>query len=175
MRPNRTMTSRSIHARCDRRGVSLLTVLCSLSFVALVAIIAIPMFFGRHTITLDNACKLLSRDLRALQNRAALEKQTMQLAFDVDGWVATDSFGHEVEGLGESHPLVRRFSSDGVFEGVRITKIEVGPRSALAVDTRGLVTEGGRLVLEFDGETREVAIERGSGTLTVVGAPISDE
>ncbi len=170
----RTSFCSSDVARRRRSGVSLLVVLVSLCLVAIVAVLAIPRYFGRHEVTLDNACRLLTRDLRSLQNRAALEKIPARLVFDADGWQALDPSDQPIEGLGEGHAIVRRFSSDGVFEGVTLRTIEVGADSALKVDARGLVGAAGRLVFEFRGETREVAIARGSGQVLVHGAELSE-
>ena len=44
----------------------------ALAGVALVAGLAIPLWFSRHDVTLDNAALLLVRDLRATQSRAAI-------------------------------------------------------------------------------------------------------
>ena len=162
-----TQFQRSARGGARRRGVSLLVVLCSLCLIACLAVLAIPLFFGRHDVTLDNACRLLTRDLRTLQNRAALEKIGVRLVFDEDGWRALDSAGRPVAGLGEDLPIARRFSHDGVFEGVRILEIECGPDSALSIDVRGLLTERGRMTLEFRGEQRGVEVERGGGHVTV--------
>src|SRR5215204_5902831 len=61
------------------RGIGLLGVVLTLGCVALLAGLIIPAFFGRHTVTLDNAALLLARDLRAVQNRAAHTGQKTQL------------------------------------------------------------------------------------------------
>jgi hypothetical protein len=139
----------------------------ALCLVAIVAVIAIPRYFGRPEVTLDNACTLLSRDLRAVQNRAALHKVGARLVFEEDGWSALDTSGRPIEGLGESHPILRRFSRDGVFDGVRVVDIACGSDHAVAIDTRGLVAESCEVVLGFAGETRRVAIERGGGQVLV--------
>jgi hypothetical protein len=135
--------------------------------VALAAVIAIPLYFDRHEITLDAACQLLARDIRALQNRAGFYKVPATMRFDQDGWRALDSGGLPVEGLGEDRPLTRRFSSDAVFEGVELRDLALGPDNALSIDARGLVTERAELVFVFGPDIRRVEIERGSGHVLV--------
>ena len=153
--------------RAQRRGVSLPIVMATLCLVAVAAVVVIPAFFGRPSITLDNACRLLAHDLRSVQNRCSVQKTPARMAFDADGWCALDTSDQPISGLGEQHPLSRRFSRDGVFEGVRVTNIDLGPDASIAIDRRGLVTLAGELQLAFGGETRRVEIARGSGQVLV--------
>ncbi len=46
-----------------------------LAAMAVVAGLAIPAYFGKHGITLDNGARLLARDLRVAQNMASFEGQ----------------------------------------------------------------------------------------------------
>ncbi len=157
-------------SRAPRRrvaGISLVFVLVSLVLVGVIAVIAIPTYFNRHDVTLDNACRLLSRDIRSLQNRAALDKQELRLEFNPDGWRALDSHGVPVGGVGETVPIVRRFAGEGVFVGVVVESFELGPDKLLGIDTRGLVTEHAEVELSFRGERRRLRIHRGSGEVGV--------
>lgn len=160
-------TPRSALCSRRRRGVSLLAVLLSVCAVAVIAVVAIPLYFSQHNVTLDAACRLLARDLRAVQNRAAIQKVGARLVFDSDGWRALDTSGKPIEGLGEDRPIARRFSVDGVFEGIAIRDLALGPDSAIGIDTRGLVTENGELVFVFGPDHRRVEIERGSGQVLI--------
>lgn len=150
-----------------RRGVSLLWILVALCGVALAAIVAIPAYFSDHEVTLDAACRLLARDLASLRTRAALYKVGARMEFDPDGWRAFDAAGQPVEALGESEPIQRRFSSDGVFEGVQIRDLALGAEPAIEFDARGMVREGGELVLFFGADERRVVIEPGAGHVLV--------
>lgn len=153
--------------RAAHTGVSLLFVLVALLVIGVIAVVAIPKYFDRHEVTLDNACRLLSRDLRSLQNRAALDKRVVRVAFDSDGWRALSSSGQPIGGVGETHPLHRRFAGEGVFVGVTIDKIELGDDQSLSIDARGLVSEHGQIELSFRGERRRLRIHRGSGEIGV--------
>ena len=156
--------TRRLHAaRSARAGISLLGVLLSLCGVAIAAMLAIPAFFERADFTLDNACQLLARDMRSAQNRAAFLHTEARFAFDADGWRVLEKNGALLGGMGQDHPIVRRFSVDGVFEGVSAEQISVGPRRELTITARGTTVERGELVLRFRNEERAVAIERGSG------------
>ena len=121
-----------------RAGISLLTVLAGLFVIGFLAVVAIPGYFNRHDVTLENACRLVSRDLRTLQNRAALDKLTVRMVFDSDGWRALDANDKPVAGIGESYPIVRRFEGEGVFAGVVIERIDLGGDNELAIDRRGV-------------------------------------
>jgi hypothetical protein len=150
-----------------RRGISLLVVLLALSLVAVLAIVAIPLYFSRPAVTLDNACDVLKRDLRAAQGSATLSSSSATFVFLEDGWHALDATGEPIVVVGETHALLRRFSHDGVFDGVRVARIEFGPDHAVHIDRDGLLGETGELVLEFGGERRRVVIEKGAGYVLV--------
>jgi hypothetical protein len=160
--------------RSSRRGASLLTILLLLCGIALVAALAIPAYFHSDGVTLDAAAKVLARDLRSLQNRAALQKGTLRMVFDADGWRALDADGKPVTAIGEATPIVRRFSSDGVFEGVTIDSVRMGDAksptgSELVVDSRGLTRHGGVMTMRFREDWVNVEIERGGGSLLLSG------
>ena len=152
-----------------RRGFTIFELLVALAILSIVAALAVPAYFDRHEVTLENAATQLARDLRATQNRAAYLGTAAELAFldDGDGYrilEGTDSpFGSEPR---EHH--LRRYSRDGVFEGVRIERVELGAEQrAVAFDPRGRALHGGRITLGFDGETRTVAIQRGTGLISI--------
>lgn len=157
----------SVRTSPRRAGISLLTVLAGIVVLGFLAVVAIPGYFNRHDVTLENACRLVSRDLRTLQNRAALEKLTVRMVFDPDGWRALDTNGKPVAGPGESYPVVRRFEGEGVFSGVVIERIDLGGDHELSIDRRGLVDNHGELDISFRGQVRRVKIHRGSGDISV--------
>lgn len=163
-----------MRSRSSRRGISLLAILLLLCGIALVAAVAIPAYFHADGVTLDAAAKVLARDLRSLQNRAALQKGTLRLVFDADGWRAFDGEDKPVAAIGESVPIERRFSHDGVFDGVTIDSIRMagapGTRTdELLVDSRGLTKHGGALTMRFHEDWVNVEIERGGGSLLLSG------
>ncbi len=144
-----------------------MVVLIALLTLGFLAVVAIPGYFNRHDVTLDNACKLLAHDLRKLQNRAALDKQSIRLTFDSDGWRALNAKDELVGGIGETLPIHRRFAGEGVFVGVVVESVELGEDQVLSIDARGLVTEHGEVELSFRGEHRLLRIHRGSGDIAV--------
>ncbi len=163
--------SRPFGPRTAATGVPLAIVLLALLVLGLVAVVAIPSYFNRHEVTLDNACRLLAHDLRKLQNRAALDKQPVRLAFDSDGWRALNAMNELVGGIGETVPIHRRFAGEGVFVGVVVERFELGEDRVLSIDARGLVSEHGEVELSFRGERRLLRIHRGSGDVAVTTAP----
>jgi hypothetical protein len=156
-------------ARSDRRGVSLLGVLLSLCGVALIAIWAIPTFFESGSITLDNVGMLLARDVHAAMNRATVLKAEARVEFDPDGWRALGADGAPLTAAGDSHAIERRFSVDGVFDGVAIERIDCGSGNGVLIGARGTVVQGCTLVVYFQGERRTIRIQRGSGQVIVEG------
>jgi hypothetical protein len=142
-------------------------ILVTLCGVAVVAMLAIPAFFGRHDVTLDNDCLLLIKDLRSAQNRAALFQTEANFRFDEHGWLATDAAGYPLTNTMAPIGIERRFSSDGVFEGVSIARIDCGDEDSIVFDDRGLAAEPGEVELAFRGHVRVLRIEKGSGQVTV--------
>lgn len=167
--PMHSTFDRRTAIRRPRAGISLLGVLFSLCGIAVVAMIAIPAFFERKSFTLDNVCELLRRDLRSAQNRATLDHTEVRFVFDNDGWRALDTRGHLLQAFGQEHPILRRFSSDGVFEGVSAKDIHIGLNQELVITTRGTTLERGDITFLFRGEQRVIEIERGSGQVVVEG------
>ena len=163
-------TDRRNRTRRARSGISLLGVLFSLCGIAVVAMLAIPAFFERPDFTLDNVCDLLRRDLRSAQNRATYLHTEARFVIDADGWRALDKHGALLVGMGEDHPIVRSFSSDGVFEGVHAEQIRVGSDGGLLITNRGTTLERGELVLRFRDERRTVTIEPGAGQVLYPGS-----
>jgi Tfp pilus assembly protein FimT len=159
----------------ERRGVSLLTILLTLAGVALVAGLAIPLWFARHEVTLDNAALLLVRDLRATQSRAAILGEPMQFELDQHGWQAKLSNGEPVLRAGSDEPLMRRIDADGVFEGVTLSEIQFGADHAVAFGPIGEWKESGSVELHFRGETRRIVVTAPRGDIRIEGLQRSSD
>jgi len=141
--------------------------------MTLLACIAIPGWFSRDDVTLDSAVRLLVRDASDAQNRAAFQHRALQVRFDPegDGYTITDEQGRAITAPVGDGPFIRRYSTDAVFRGVRAESIAVGPENALHFGPRGMVLNGGRLVLTFAGEERVIEIQSPSGNVQVDGVP----
>jgi Tfp pilus assembly protein FimT len=149
--------------------VSLLAILVTLAAIALVAGIAIPAWFSRHDVTLDNAALLLARDLRAVQNRAAFLGEPARLQFDEHGWKATDSSGRLLSRYGGEEPFSRRLDADGVFEDVSLRAIQFGEDDAVSFGPDGTALEGGSLEVHFRSEHRLVRLSMPQGEVHIEG------
>jgi hypothetical protein len=163
--------------RTRARGIGLLGVVLTLGCVALLAGLIIPAFFGRHTVTLDNAALLLARDLRAVQNRAAHTGQKTQLRFEEHGWRALDENGRPLLRIVGEESIERRLDSDGVFEGVTLESIQFGPESTVEFQSSGKPDRGGSLEVVFRGRRRQVVLEPAHGRVSIEGLarPWKDE
>lgn len=161
----------------QRAGVSLGGVIASLAVVALIAGIAIPTFFARHGITLDNAAILLARDLRSVQNRAAHLGQPTTLRFDAHGWRAFDALGKPLMRFASEERIERRFDTDAVFEGVTLEVLRFGDGAEVHFDPSGRPDRGGSLEVVYRGERRHLSLSRADGHVSIEGLerPWSDE
>jgi hypothetical protein len=155
----------------ERAGVSLLIVLLLLAALAVVAGLAIPAFFERLAVTLDNAAILIAKDLRTAQNYSAAAGRESLFTFDEDGlgYRLCDGQGRVLERPDQKGPFRRRFSDDGVFEGVHIEDVHFGPDRTLTFDPRGHALEAGSLRVKFQGESRLVEVEQKTGLVRIEG------
>lgn len=151
--------------------------MCVLMILSAVAGIAVPAFFTRPSVTLDNACRLLAKDIRIAQNWAAFQHIPIRVEFreDGDGYRVVDAAGAPLPNPYDDGTFGRKFSHDGVFEGVTVTRVVIG-EGALVFNALGMVEEGGHVVLSFRGDARILSFESGMGNLRVLGGrePWSD-
>jgi acyl-coenzyme A thioesterase PaaI-like protein len=151
------------------RGISLGGVIASLAGIALLAGIAIPTFFARHDVTLDNAAILMARDLRTVQNRAAHLGQPTSLRFDLHGWRAFDAGGRPLTRFATQERIERRLDADAVFEGVTVESIDFDEAAELGFDAHGRPDRGGSLEVVYRGQRRRVHVSQDDGRLVIEG------
>lgn len=154
-----------------RSGFTIVELLIVLVLLSFTASIGIPAYFARPSITLDNAAKLLAKDLREIQNRAALYEEQLEIRFPEDGtgYAATDRHGEPLispYGVGE---FKRHYPGDAIFRGVSIKSLSAGGDRAISFSSDGRPIEAARIVLEFRGEERTVQMRERSGLLAING------
>lgn len=153
------------------KGFTLLHVVTSLIVMALVAVVGIPVYFGRPKITLERAAVLLANDLRLAQNRAAYLGTPVQVVFDdeADGYWFADLEGEHLEDPVGDEAIRRIYPGDAVFEGVTLDLVELTRGSAVYYDARGRCQSGGSITLGYRGQTRVVRVDPGTGMIRVEG------
>ncbi len=136
-----------------------------------IATVAIPGFFGRDSVTLNNAAVLLAHDLRSAQNRAAFLGAPTIFSFEEDGqgYVVRSASGEPVRHPQAQHRFVRRYDVDGVFEGVTVKRAVFGGDPALTFDRYGLGHATGSIELEFEGSRRTVRYDAETHDIAVDG------
>jgi type II secretory pathway pseudopilin PulG len=146
-------------------------VLLTLTLIAVLAAIVVPAYFARYDVTLDNASVLVAHELRAAQSWAAAHAHdvTFQFAANGDGFRVLDADGLVIERNDPRGPFERRFSSDGVFEGVRFEAIDFEPAQAVRFDERGHAQNGGSVAITFQDERRVLRLTPGTGRITLEG------
>lgn len=158
-------------ARAQTGGFTIVELLLVLVLLSMTASIGIPAYFSRPSVTLDNAAKLLAKDLREVQNRAARYEEQLEIRFfgDGTGYAATDRTGEPLispYGVGDFR---RYYPADAVFRGVTIKEVHAGDDRAISFSAEGRPMESGKLVIEFRGESRTVKIRSRSGLLAIDG------
>ncbi len=155
-------------------GLRLPGVLAALVGIAALSTIAIPMWFGRAEVTLNNAADLLVRDLDELRQRATYLFADVRIDFEEegDGYDLKDSFGTELSAPVGPGPYQRRYERDAVFRGVSITRVEIGSGSGrtLRVDSRGAFLDSATIELAFEDQRTTVLVDAPNGIITVDGA-----
>jgi prepilin-type N-terminal cleavage/methylation domain-containing protein len=166
------MALRTPHAPSRRRaGFTILELTIVLAVMAILSSFTIPAWFDRPEVTLDNAARLLARDMREVQNRAALYQATLLLHFDEDGggYSATTEEGTALVSPYGAHPFVRRYGRDAVFRGVKIASWDLGGLEAVEFTDRGTARQGARVVLTYRGEQRILRMRPFSGLIELDG------
>lgn len=152
-------------------GFTLLHLLLVLVALSAVAAVGIPMFFERPHVTLENGAVLLAEDLRTAQNRAAYSREPLFLKMlpDGDGYEVLDIGGEPIADPRTGRPFVRRYSIDGVFEGLHITEYRTGSDDTLVLSAQGETSDTFEVRLAFLGKERLVRAARTSGLVTIEG------
>lgn len=154
------------------RGFTILELVIALAVVSIVAAVAVPAYFERSEVTLENASILLAADLRAAQNRAAYMGEPCVFVFDPEqnAYEVLDEFGTLLRNPGTREPFVRGYALDGVFQGVHIEEARFGDDAELTFDRRGMPEEDGFVVLSFRGDRRVLHLTSGTGALRIEGS-----
>ena len=157
--------------RRERSGISLLVVVATLTLIAAIAAVVIPAVFRRGDITLDNAGRLLARELRAAQGWAAHHGHPVTFVFEAsgDGYRVVDHLGEVIVRSDPPGTFERRYSSDAVFEGVRISAVDFGPERAVTFAADGGVSRGGSVTVTFKDEQLTVTVSAPTGSVAITG------
>ena len=152
-------------------GVSIVGLAAALLSISALALLAIPGFFARAEVSLDNATVLLAADLRATQDAAAINECELRVLFFADGSGysvvdANDQLIAHPAGIGD---FVRSYSRDGVFESVRIVSTDLGPEDWITFDAHGFARSVGSVVLGLDDERRTLRVQAASGLVRIEG------
>lgn len=158
-------------AHAPRRGFTIVELTIVLVVLAILSSFTIPAWFDRPEITLDNAARLIARDMRDVQNRAALYQVTLLLRFDDEGggYRATTEDGTVLVSPYGARPFTRRFDRDAVFRGVRVESWDLGGLDAIEFTAKGTARQGARLVISYRGEQRVLRMRPFSGLIEIDG------
>lgn len=153
------------------RAFSLLELAVALALITAAAAIAIPLFYGRPEVTLDNAAILLAHDLRAAQNHAVHQRAAVRVEFfeDGSGYRALLADEEPMPNPSGAGPLARRYSADGVFEGVHVERVRLGEGRTARFTPDGSAELGGEITLGYRDQLRRVTLQEGSGLVAIEG------
>lgn len=159
---------RPIPARAQERSAfTLLELLIVLVLITLIAAVSTWAYFSRPEVTLDNAIRILARDLQIAQNRAILLRRPVSIVFadDGDGYRLVDRTEASPADRGDFERIERRYSRDAIFEGVRILPVGLAARGEIVFPCDGREPPPGRIMVGYREETRTLEIENGTGRI----------
>ena len=167
MKARSTAVLRSRSSRVLAQGFTLLELLIVLILITIIAAISTWAYFTRPEVTLDNAIRILARDLRIAQSRAILLRHPVSLVFeeDGDGYRIVDRTEGPVSDRAEAGRVERRYSRDAIFEGVRILPVGLAAQGEILFPSDGREPPPGRIMLSYRDETRILEIENGTGRI----------
>ncbi len=169
------MSSHPAQGRRAQRGFTLLELVATLALIAVVASFAISSFFSQSDMTLHNAVRLLADDIHEMQARATSLQVPVEIVFDPSG----DGYHAEDRGAPDPHrarlfPLVsRRYSSDAVFEGVRIRMLELKGADRISIDPTGHSPTIGSIVISYRNDARVLELRPDRGFTYLPDSPNS--
>jgi len=155
----------------DNRGFTIFELIVVIVIVTFTAAVSIWAYFARPEVTLDNAARLLVRDLRIAQARAALLHSPVTLVFneDGDGYRIVDGMGDELGSSQSPERIERRYSRDAVFEGVSILPLGLAAQGKVVFESERPDPASGSITLSYRTATRIVEIEPGTGHAELIG------
>jgi len=159
---------RTIPARAhERSAFTLLELLIVLVLITVIAAISTWAYFSRPEVTLDNAIRILARDLRIAQNRAILLRRPVSIVFakDGDGYKLVDRTDAVTADRSDFERIERRYSRDAIFEGVRILPVGLGAKGEIVFPSDGREPPPGRIMVSYREETRTLEIEDRTGRI----------
>ncbi len=162
----------SAPAARKQRGFTILELLITLLLISVLAAVAIPAFFARPEVTLENASILLAHDLRTAQNRSAYLSEGSRFEFyeDGDGYRVLGPTGEVVRNPATGLPFVRSYGEDAVFAGVRVVEVEAEEDDSILYDAQGRASTAARITLEFGGDRRIVVVKERAGSIEIEGS-----
>jgi len=151
------------------RAPTILDLTIALAVIAALSAIAIPYFYSQPRVTLDHAAILMANDLRYTQNEAAICGHGTRVEFSSsgDGYTAVYSSGKPIANPVGGDNLVRQYSFDAIFRGVRLETR--GGQQAIEFDRNGFAESGLEVALYYQGGERLIRLESGSGLVTIDG------
>jgi len=153
--------------RIRTRAFTLFELLIVLALITVIAAVSTWAYFARPEVTLDNAIRILARDLRIAQNRAVLLRHPVSIVFaeDGDGYRLVDPADGQAAEHAEFERIDRRYSRDAIFEGVKILPVGLAAKGEILFPCDGREPPPGRILVSYRHETRTLEIEGGTGKI----------
>jgi len=162
------------------RGYTLIEVLVVVTIIGIAGSIVVPHMVRGGEMQIQAAGRMVISDLLMTQNEAIARQAVRRMTFDTTAnqYAITDSADAVVaapwKGGGD---YIVNFSTDGRFNGVRITAVNFNDTTTVSFDDLGAPSSGGTIDLVSGDTTYRITVASFTGRVTIaeVGAEAEEE
>lgn len=152
------------------RGFTLIEVIIVVVILAIVSLIAVPMFSSAAGVQVRTAANMIASDLEYAQSMAITNGSAYSVVFNTaaESYKIVDSEGDVIQNpLRPGSDYVVNFASDSRLSRVNIKTVLFGSASVVQFDYLGSPDNGGEVVLDVDGFEMTVTVEPVTGYVSI--------
>ncbi len=155
-----------------RAGYTLVEVLIVVTILGIVSAVVVPNMLTAGTLGVQAAARMTVADILFAQNDAIAQQNIRKVVFDPDNerYTLTDENDNVLSVAwknGSANNYEVDFTTDDRFQGVVIVSADFAGSSTLEFDALGGPTNGGTVVIEFQGRQYRVTVASFTGRVTV--------
>ncbi len=156
----------------NRAGYTLVEVLIVVAILGIASAMIVPHMLSAGTLGVQAAARIIVADILYAQNDAIARQGVRKVVFDpaTESYALTDESDSILSVRwknGSSNNYIVDFTTDDRFQGVEIVSADFNGTSTLEFDALGGPSNGGTVVIEYQGEQYRVTVAAFTGRVTV--------